>query len=121
MKLKDCKHGKVYYWTTGYNHSHGYLNLFQNIPGESNNIECYITNDINQKNNNVDRLFYKNSSNSSPYDIREATPEEEHWLLTCKEANTFVEYKTAMLSFRQPNVITKDSSDINEILIKLLS
>ena len=109
MELKDCIPGKCYVWEDG----SFYLNLFKKDLSDYN-IDCFI--DIRSLS------FHKlNSRNRNPKNIREATPEEEHWLWSCKNISEFVDYKTAMLSFVKPNIITKDDPELSNILIKLLT
>lgn len=52
---------------------------------------------------------------------RLATDEERHWLNMCIEANKYIEYEEAILTFNQIKPITKDDPELSNILIKLLT
>lgn len=90
MKLQDCIDDEVYYWESS---KFKYINWYKKSNNNSGlNIKCYISTDSA-------RFETSYARNTNPQNIRVATPEEKHWLLCCVEADKYVNFQEALLSF----------------------
>lgn len=86
LQKSDLKEGDIYVSDPSYDDSYTYLNK-HSLNGRGFGFNLKLKKDFRSD----WLLSYKN--------MREATPEEKHWLETCIKADKFISYEEAMKSF----------------------
>lgn len=86
LQKSDLKESDIYVSDPSYDNSHTYLNK-HSLSGRGFGLNLTFKND------------FKSDWHLSYNNMREATPEEKHWLETCIKADQFVSYEDAMKTF----------------------